>query len=177
MTKPNLSPLFDRINARAYAILQQHGKTLEQLQEYTVEQLNEIKGIGDRWATDIRAALDSLQPVPAVTDPPDWEYIDTDAPTAIELAHTPMDELSDAEGATLLEAVLIEVPDDESPLDMALRYLRACGREADAEVLAGKVDRDGADAVTETAIAILEGLPGGELPKNLAQDVRERAGL
>ena len=243
MAEPNLSPLFDHINARAYAVLQQHGATLAQLKDYSVDNLIAINGIGKRWATDIHAALISLDDGSAETaeqnlltdaesaeqkmsgaESPDWEYSTTTEPTPIALAHAPIADLTDDEAEILLEAILtpngsddeptaIELPapepqadrteppptiepitisdlavivnmigdpsapppTDETPLAMAMRYLRACGREADVEVLLGKVDRDGAELVVETAIAILEGLPGGELPRNLAAEVRARS--
>jgi len=177
----DLSPLYPKINARAYTILEQHGATLAQLQGYSLADLESINGIGPRWATDIQAALRSVGGEATNADEILADIVDDmidndDDRTVIEMAHTPMPELTDYEAELLLAAILapVEIPDDESPLDMALRHLEGQGRGADVAVLLGQVDSRGEDAVLETAIAILEGLPGGELPRNLANEVRAR---
>ena len=177
----DLSPIYDHINLRAYTILKEHGATLAQLQGYSLEDLEAINGIGPRWATDIQAALRSVggeatNADEILADIVDDMIADPDDRTVIELAHAPIDELTDDESSELLAAILapVEIPDDESPLDMALRHLEGQGRGADVAVLLGQVDSRGEDAVLETAIAILEGLPGGELPRNLANEVRAR---
>jgi hypothetical protein len=81
----------------------------------------------------------------------------------------------DNEEATAIDPDPPDSDGDETALAMALRFLGECGRTNDAENVKELAKSDGSLAVN-TAIDILDGLTPGTLGKNLAQDVRERAG-
>jgi hypothetical protein len=154
MATPDLSELKDLIPSRALEILQAHGATLDELATYDQAQLEAIKGIGPKWAADILESLLLLRPPAPVAE------VDPLVPIHI----VEVDEIEPEETA---------LPDDETALAMALRYLRECGRELDADAVRVMAQSNLPTALT-TAIAILEQSTPGTLGHNLAQDVRDR---
>lgn len=166
---PDLIDLRPIIPTRALEILEAHGASLDELAEYSTAELESIKGIGPKWAKDIYESLallrDTTPPEDELTElAPDFESLDFVDAGVDAIAAMPAD----------TPVVLLNT---ESALELALGYLDEVGRHADTMVLRGKVADSGAAVVLETAIAILEGLRPGNLGPNLAQDVREAAGL
>jgi len=169
---PDLSELKPIIPSRALDILQKHGASIDELADYSTDDLEAINGIGPKWAKDIYNSLALMRN----TTPPEPD----DAADTLDADYFEEAEFLEA-GVDAIAAMLPEEPIEptnvEASLEMALGYLEEVGRFPDAEILRGKVEGSGAAVVLETAIAILEGLQCGTLGQNLAQDVRESAGL
>ena len=123
----------EHINERAYDTLINEGLGGTDLSDYTVGQLQEIHGIGPKWAKEIRAALNNVA--------------------------SPQEHPKDDEAYAAME--------------QALALLTGCDRRADVANLKNRLIYEPASDVVETAIAILEQLPGGNRGKNLAAQVRE----
>ena len=157
----DLSPLEPYLPSSAIAILIREHQTLAQLRTYDQEQLEAIHGIGPKWARDIRNAVAIIDAAPPDDESLEPDYIESGVDAIADMQPDAPAEPTNAEAA----------------LEKALEYLTECNRHADVEILRGKIESRGVAAVLETAIAILEGLRPGNLGKNLAQDVREMAGL
>lgn len=178
MAKPDLSELKDLIPTRAIEVLEEHGASLDELADYDLAQLQAIKGIGPKWANDILESLSLLR----TTEPPtaDESLVPGYFESLDDESLSDLESTVDNDATTAIEPEHTDPPDfatpNETPLGMALRYLRECGRDVDADDVQVLAQSDEMLAVSR-AIDILEGLPGGALPSNLAQDVREQAGL
>jgi len=169
MPKPDLSELKDLIPARAIEVLEAHGASLDELSDYSLEQLEAIKGIGPKWASDIHESLALINaPTADETLVPGY-FASLDDESLSDLETT-----IDNEEATAIDPDPPDAAGEETPLAMALRFLQECGRPVDAQNVEELAKADESLAVN-TAINILDGLTPGTLGKNLAQDVRDKA--